>query len=343
MPRKKQVAKKQVVKNQVDYKPLISDALEIMASQAKKENNVFKARAYNKVLSQLKIVTSNIHTIEDFDALQLEGIGKGIKDKVVEIISTGELQAANKIKDNPETALFDTLIKIYGVGPVKAKELIIMKEVSIKSIDDLHKALVSNPDLLNAKQKIGLKYIEDIQLRIPRTEVRIHEDIIGSEFTKTYSEFITTVVGSYRRGLETSGDIDVLVTVDPHVQYNETLVAKYFRNAIDAMVQSGYITDILALGSKKCMAFVKLDSSKPARRLDILFTPPNEYPYALLYFTGSDKFNIKFRRITLTQGYSLNEHGVKQIYTDAKHLTSIETEKDIFDFFGITYVEPINR
>ena len=338
MPRKNQVAEKQVA-----YKPLIIDALEVMASQAKKENNVFKARAYNKVISQLKIVKSNIHTIDEFDALQLEGIGKGIKDKVVEIISTGELQVANKIKHNPETALFDTLTKIYGVGPVKAKELIGMKDISIKSIDDLHKALVIHPDLLNAKQKIGLKYIEDIQLRIPRNEVRTHEDIIKLEFAKTYNDFITTVVGSYRRGLESSGDIDVLVTVDPHVQYNTQLVATYFRNAIDTMVKNGYITDILALGSKKCMAFVKLDASTPARRLDILFTPPNEHPYALLYFTGSDKFNIKFRKETLTQGYSLNEHGVKQINTNAKHLTSIETEKDIFDFFGITYVEPINR
>lgn len=338
MPRKKQI-----VEVRQDYKSLIIDALDTMAKEATKERNVFKARAYTKVIGQLKGITSHIYTIEDFDSLNIEGIGKSIKEKIIEIISTGQLRAANKIKNNPETQLFDSLTKIYGVGPVKAQELIDMKEPSIKSIDDLRNALVSKPKLLNDKQKIGLKYIEDIQTRIPRTEVSLHEHVIHTTFTSVYSDFITTIVGSYRRGLETSGDIDVLVSVPGNITYNNTSVLKHFKDTVMSMTQSGYITDILALGPKKCMAFVKLDPAKPARRLDILLTTPDEYPYALLYFTGSDKFNIKFRRKTLEQGYSLSEHGVKKVSTDAIPIGDIHTEKDIFDFFHIDYVKPENR
>jgi len=206
----------------------------------------------------------------------------------------------------------------------------------------LRAAVLTDPKFLNDKQRIGLKYFEDIQKRIPRGEVIIHDKLIEKSFKETYSEFITTVVGSYRRGAETSGDIDVLVTVPQHIN-DEKEVLKYFQTAINKMVADKYITDILALGPKKCMAFVKLDAATPARRLDILYTVPEEYPYALLYFTGSDKFNIKFRRKTLEQGYSLSEHGVKKTRTDAKELTPITTEKDIFNFFGVTYVTPENR
>lgn len=339
MPRKKNVA----VIAKVDYKPLMIDALDILSKNELKERNIYKAQAYTKVIGQLKNTQGPIYTIEDLNKLNIEGIGKSIKDKLDEIILTGQLKAAILINNNPETILFEELIKIYGVGPVKAKELIADKKINIKSIDDLRKALVSNPSILNDKQKIGLKYIEDIQKRIPRAEIIEHENKIENLFKEEYNEFITTIVGSYRRGLVTSGDIDVLVTVPSNISHDEKTILAHLKNVIGNMSKNGYITDMLALGSKKCMAFVKLDSSKPARRLDILYTVPEEYPYALLYFTGSDKFNIKFRRQTLEQGYSLSEHGVKKIRDDAKPLVSIHSEHDLFDFFGITYVDPSNR
>ena len=341
MPRKKKVPV--VVIEKVDFKPIMIDALDILSKNELKERNVYKVRAYTKVIGQLKNTQGPIYSVEDLDKLNIEGIGKSIKDKLDEIILTGQLKAAVIINNNPETILFEELIKIYGVGPVKAKALIADKKINIKSIDDLRKELITNPDLLNDKQKIGLKHIEDIQKRIPRHEIVEHENKIEQLFNDEYTDFIITIVGSYRRGLQTSGDIDVLVTVPLDIVHDEKTILKHFKNVVENMSKSGYITDILALGSKKCMAFVKLDSTKPARRLDILYTVPEEYPYALLYFTGSDKFNIKFRRQTLEQGYSLSEHGVKKTRNDVKPLTPIHTEKDLFEFFGITYVEPNNR
>jgi DNA polymerase beta len=336
--------KKKVVEPvKVDYKPLIMDALDVMAKQAIKDHNTFKARAYNKVIGQLKNITTPIYTIEEFNKLELEGVGKSINEKIVEIIATGQLKAANDIKENPETLLFDNLTKIYGVGPVKAKELMANKTINIKSIDDLRKVLVTNPKILNDKQTIGIKYFEDIQKRIPRAEVTEHDKLLENSFKNIYDKFVTTVVGSYRRGLESSGDVDVLVTVSPENTLSEKEILTHFKNVITSMTTRGYITDILALGDKKCMAFVRIEPDKPARRLDILYTTPEEYPYALLYFTGSDKFNIKFRRKTIEQGYSLSEHGVKKINDTAKPLTPIKTEQDIFTFFNITYVEPNNR
>ena len=107
------------------------------------------------------------------------------------------------------------------------------------------------------------------------------------------------------------------------------------------MTQDKYIIDILALGDKKCMAFVKLGNK--ARRLDLLITPEKEYAYALLYFTGSDQFNVEFRKYALTKGYTLNEHTLLKKDLKSKDVPEIKTEKDIFDFLGLVYKEPIER
>jgi hypothetical protein len=192
MPRKKKVTA--VVIEKVDFKPIMIDALDILSKNELKERNVFKARAYTKVIGQLKNTQGPIYSVEDLDKLNIEGIGKSIKDKLDEIILTGQLKAAIIINNNPETILFEELIKIYGVGPVKAKALIADKKINIKSIDDLRKALITNPELLNDKQKIGLKYYDDLNLRIPISEGHNHFKIVKKILNNLYKyplNFIT--------------------------------------------------------------------------------------------------------------------------------------------------------
>ena len=88
------------------------------------------------------------------------------------------------------------------------------------------------------------------------------------------------------------------------------------------------------------------------RRLDLLVTPEAEYAYAILYFTGSDLFNVAMRKYALTKGYSLNEHTLTPTAGQAQGQTQtqtqpqpppMKTEKDIFDFLGLVYVEPEKR
>jgi DNA polymerase beta len=213
---------------------------------------------------------------------------------------------------------------------------------------DLRAALIQQPDLLNDKQKIGLKYVEDMKLRIPRSEVETHERIITKAFNDVDGRFVVSVVGSYRRQAVNSGDIDVLVMLPETV--SEKDASMLFLETVTKLKSNAYIIDVLALGNKKCMAFTKLEASgSKARRLDILLTPPNEYPFALMYFTGSDKFNVQFRKKTLEQGYSLSEHGLKRVelkdeaLRNVKDVNDIVSERDIFTFFNIPYVSPEKR
>ena len=96
---------------------------------------------------------------------------------------------------------------------------------------------------------------------------------------------------------------------------------------------------MLALGEKKCMAVVALPGGK-ARRLDLLVTPTAEFPYSILYFTGSDVFNTSFRAHCLSRGYTLNEHALKPIRDDVAPVPLMKTEEDIFRFMGVKYVAP---
>ena len=293
---------------------IIIDALEVLRKRDVANKETFSARAYAKVISQLHDKT--INTYEDLQ--DVKGIGKKIEKKIKEILETGTLKAAEKAKEAYNIDALDALQRIYGVGPAKASDLV---KQGITSIEQLRE----NQHLLNDKQKIGLKYYEDLLERIPREEMEYHRTLLE----KVIPEM--EIVGSYRRGSETSGDIDVLIKGDLNLYVN-------------LLQECGYIIEILALGPHKCMAISQVNGK--ARRLDLLVTPDEEYAYAMLYFTGSDKFNVAFRQHALTMGYTLNEHrleSVSKAQSKESKVPYMKTEKDIFKFVGLRYIEPSKR
>jgi len=328
-----------------DYKPLILNALETLRKKDTAEKRTFQARAYKKIIDQLKTMEGPVHS--EADLATIEGAGQKIKDKFKEIIATGSLKAAEKAKAEFPIELYDSLQKIYGVGPVKAKNLV--EKDKVTSIADLREKVAKTPKLLNEIQKAGLRYYEDINERIPRSEMEEHAKLLMGLLPSSLSG---TIVGSFRRKAATSGDIDMLL------KGTEALAAGGFKEYIKTLKEHKYIVEVLAEGDKKCLAIAKLPGASPrgqasprGRRLDLLVTPEAEYAYAILYFTGSDLFNVAMRRYALTKGYSLNEHTLSLVRekegTSAKQLPPtpppMETEKDIFDFLGLEYVEPEDR
>ena len=313
----------------MDNKQKIINALDVLRIRDLKSGEKFSALAYTKAIKELK----KLDKIEDIkDVEKISGVGKKIKDKIQEILETGELKAAEKAKEEYSIDVYQDLLKIYEVGPVKAKELIEVHK--IKSIEDLKK----RSELLNNLQKMGLKYYEDSQERIPREEMIEHEKKI---LEKIVAPFEAMIVGSYRRGTVSSGDIDVLIKVPDSLSKKE--IKEIFHSIVENYKKDNYIVDVAALGEKKCMAFVKLNKDAKARRIDLLITPEKEYPYAILYFTGSDDFNVAFRKYALTKGYTLNEHVMKPKKEDVKEVPYMKSEKDIFNFLKLEYKEPKDR
>jgi DNA polymerase/3'-5' exonuclease PolX len=296
-----------------DHRQTIIESLTLLKKKSIADNEPFKARAYQKVIGQLKDMP--VFTKDDIPAL--EGAGDKIIQKIQEIVATGKLESAERARQDNRLEIMEAFQNIYGVGPVKARELV---EKGYRSIE----ALRTDPQFLNDKQKIGLKYYEPLLERIPREEMMNHEHMLLINLPDMMDG---DIVGSFRRGAASSGDIDLLIKeVDIHAYVND-------------LVEQGYIMEILAMGENKCMAIAGFQTP---RRLDILLTPLDEYAYAMLYFTGSQQFNIAFRQHAVKRGYTLNEHGMKQTTAKTK-APFMAREQDIFEFLGLQYIEPEER
>jgi DNA polymerase/3'-5' exonuclease PolX len=223
-----------------------------------------------------------------------------------------------------ESEQIDELSKVHGVGIVKATELV--KQHSIYSIEQLSR----HSHLLNEVQKKGLKYHSDIQKRISRREMCKHNEFLEKTLTVDFM-----IAGSFRRTNETSGDIDVLISGQENT----------LGMVVDTLCDTGYILKdgIFALGEVKCMAMCKLPRYRSARRIDILYSPKSEYAFAQLYFTGNDAFNIEMRTLAANKGFILNEKRLVDKHTGIAVSQHFQSERDIFDFLGLEYVEPSLR
>jgi DNA ligase (NAD+) len=301
------------------------DLMEQLSAIMLKQGEPFRARAYQKAQESIMSFQDDILSPDQLKGLP--GIGSTIMEKLNEYVTTGTLKVLEREKNNPVNILAD----IYGIGPKKAKELVEKGIVSVAQLRD-------NQQMLNDIQKVGLRYYEDILKRIPRSEIEQYETIFVNDFKKVAtptSRF--EIVGSYRRGAQNSGDIDVIITSEsPQV----------FVNFINELIKEKIILEVLSRGNTKCLVIAKIPSSDSARRVDFLYSSPEEYPFSVLYFTGSKIFNTVMRHQALQMGLTMNEHGLYKMEGKKKgekvdHV--FKDEKDIFDYLNMVYKTPVER
>lgn len=317
----------------MDYKPAIIEALDTLRKRDLAQRQPFRARAYATVIGQLRATPTPVTSFEDLKGIK--GMGEKITEKIHEILATGSLAVAERAKELYSIDSLDAFQKIYGVGPAKATELV---EKGIRTLADLRDRVKEDPALLNEKQHIGLHYYEDLLERIPREEMEQHEAMLRGSLPPSMADFESHLVGSFRRGAPTSGDIDLLVRI-PDPRQGKKLLTDY----VERMKKTKYIEEVLAIGEHKCMAICRLPfPNTKARRLDILLAPTEEYVYSLFYFTGSDQFNVAVRQFCLDQGYTLNEHRLTPLQNQQQP-PQMETEEDLFAFLCLRYVEPTQR
>ena len=301
-----------------------------LATYMIKKGEPFRSRAYKKAEESIVLFPQDITSAnyKNIGLEELPGIGETIMKKIDEYIETGTLRVLERERADPQNVLTD----VYGIGPKKAKDLV---EKGITTIAQLRER---QDELLNSIQKTGLQYYEDILQRIPRSEIDTYSRVFERDFDKVKeSDSQYEIVGSYRRGNKTSGDIDVIIT-----SQNSTV----FKEFMDLLLKEGVIVEVLSRGPTKSLVIAKLPDEKHARRVDFLYTSPEEYPFAVLYFTGSKIFNTVMRGRALSKGYSLNEHGLyvmdgKKKGEKVDHV--FENERDIFRFLQMEYKEPVER
>ncbi|KAJ1502582.1 hypothetical protein HMI54_004791 [Coelomomyces lativittatus] len=316
-------------------KEIILDTLQRLQNKEHYAQQVYKARAYEKVMLQIQ----KLPKVNSWDDLKdIKGIGKSIRAKLNEIFETGSLKITEKNPSDPQLNDAQELMQVHGIGPVTARELL---QKNIHSIDELKQAIEKDPNLISFQQYIGLKYVSDLKLKIPRAEMESHLNLLKSQIHRISDLFIFEFVGSYRRGATESGDIDVLLTLHPDVPVDKRSIL--FQKLCQSLKDLGYFQDILALGSKKCMAVCKLTSTLPARRIDLTLTQNEEFPFALLHGTGSDQFQIRIRKHALQRGYTMNERGLEKINDQAESVPKISQEREIFEFLQFPFIDPSQR
>ena len=309
------------------YNEIFIEILEQLYTIMLKHGEIFRAKAYQKAQETIMDYSNDITSPEQLKGLP--GIGPTIIEKLNEYVNTGSLKVIEREKNNP----VNILTEVYGIGPKKANELV--KE-GITSIEMLQ---AKQNEVLTNVQKIGLRYYDDIQKKIPRNEIEQFNNIFQKVFDKIKNNnSAMEIVGSYRRGAQQSGDIDVIITSDSISIYS---------NFIDLLLKEGIIIEILSRGTNKCLVIAKLNTDSIARRVDFLYTTREEFPFAVLYFTGSKIFNTVMRHKALKQGYTFNEHGMYKLDSKKKKGEQVDNkfsdEKSIFDFLNLKYKEPQER
>jgi len=318
----KKLIKENIVIDKSSSKDLKTSIIKHLTTIRNYENlnkNKYKGIAYSKVLNQLYNYKDKIKNYDDF--IKNIKVGDRIALKVKQLIDDGIIKyEEEKIKKDSNFKIQLDFKKIYGIGEAKIKELI---DKGIKSIADLEK----NKHLLNKNQLIGLKYYKELNERIPLDEYIKHKEILEKDLKKFKYEF----VGSFRRGNDSMGDIDILIMKNDNFNLNDY---------ISKLKKLGYIKEILAIGNIKFGGIVKINNN-PARKLDILICPEDEYYYSLLHFTGSAEFNVGLRDYLKNKyGLSLSEHGFKDKIIK---IPEMKSEKEIFDFFNLNFIEPSKR
>ena len=338
--------------------------LEYLALYYDLSGDVWRTRAYNNAINIIQSYDKQIRTYEQ--ALKLPGIGKSIAGKIKIILDNPGKPPFELLSDIQYKKLdaYSTFMNIYGFGKKFVKTLF---DKNIYSIPDLKEAVKYEEIQLNNIQKLGLKYYHDMQHKIPRNEITKITSIFKRVAKKIDKDLILMTVGSYRRGLKESGDIDILLA---HPNVNKISKNNYLKTFIDILKESKTI-HLIDLKSKSVSLSVrktrKEAQRKPTqgstrykyistefliktplspyyRKLDIKYYPYDSFYTALMYFTGSRSFNIKMRKLAKRKGYQLSDYGLYKITNEGlKEKIDITSEEDIFDELDVKYIPPRDR
>ncbi|REK23966.1 MAG: DNA polymerase/3'-5' exonuclease PolX [Planctomycetota bacterium] len=289
--------------------------------------NAFRVRAYRNGGRTIGDLPESVQAILDDESRQLtdiSGIGKDLAEKIETLATTGSLPFLEELLERiPESVL--ALLRIPGLGPKKAA--VLYRELNIANLDQLKAACEAGEvrQLKGFAAKTEQAILEGIELA-----AKANERIYWAKADAIAQALLThldgcpavqrrEVTGSYRRGRETVGDLDILVESD-----DATAVMDHFDEFPDIASQIGR-------GDTKMS--VRLESGL---QVDLRVVDADAYGAALLYFTGSKAHNIVLRGRAKDRGLKINEYG---IFRDDEYLAGRE-EEDVYRALDLPWIPP---
>lgn len=304
-----------------------------------KGDNPFKCRAYHAASRTIGALTTDLTELVKSDSLKgIKGIGEGLAQKIVELVTTGKLKFYEDLKSSLPPGLLG-MLRIPGLGPKRIK--ILYEKLNIKTVDQLKEAAEKHK--LGLLDGFGEKTEDNILRGIDMlgkhadkhlsSDARAAADTLLGMIRDVNGVIRCDVAGSLRRRKEVIGDIDILASVKKSAA---PVLMKKFTTHQD-------VETILAQGETKSSVALRSGIN-----CDLRVISEEEYPFALAYFTGSKEHNVEMRSLAKKFGWSLNEYGFSKLTSGekrgkAKRLVPCKSEEDIYKALGLAYVPPEMR
>ncbi|MEJ2106780.1 MAG: DNA polymerase/3'-5' exonuclease PolX [Acidiferrobacteraceae bacterium] len=298
----------------------IADLLEIQ------EANPFRVRAYRNAARTVRGLGRELSELlaQGEDLTRLAGIGKDLAGKIEEMLRTGQTRALKDLHRELPASLED-LLHISGLGPRKVK--VLYTELGIKTLSQLEKAAragrVRELDGFGARteQKI-LETIASKRTQEKRyfySVAREHAEPLLAYLRKVKKVRDVVLAGSYRRGRETVGDLDILVTIEEGSPVMDRFAA--YEDVVEVVSKGRTRSTVILRGGLQ---------------VDLRAVDPVCFGAALHYFTGSKAHNIQIRRMGQGRGLKINEYGV---FRGDERIAG-KTEKSVFQSVGLPFIPP---
>lgn len=310
------------MKNELIVKILnnIADILEL-------QDVKFKPQAYRRAALSIEELSEDVEEVYKKGELdELPGVGESIAEKIEEIIKTGKLKYYEQLKKEINIDV-EALNEVYGLGPKKIK--ILYKKLGVKNLQDLEKVLLRHKvkDLEGFGEKTeellwkGLQFAKGNHKRFLYFYAQpIVEKLLG-ELRELSVVSKAEIAGSFRRGKETVGDLDVLV------------VSNDASKVMEKFVKFAEVKEVIAKGLSK--SSVRLENGM---QVDLRVVKEKEFGSALLYFIGNKEHNVELRKLALSKGYTLNEYGLFTL-RDKKWVAG-RSEEEIYKKLGLQFMPP---
>ena len=297
----------------------------------------FRIRSYRNAA---QAVESHAHQLKDIisdpkQVLAIPGIGKGMLTNLQELFNTGKLAVQAGLLEKYHPSMLQ-LLKIQGLGPKTIA--LIWSAYQVCDVDGVEK--LAREGKIRELPRMGekheaklLKAIEDYR-RIGGRFLIDAAEIECEKITAYVEKFPgiekITPAGSLRRGRETVGDLDILVTGQACTTEDGR------QKAIAYVAQYPPLMDVIASGDNKISFHVR-----NGMQVDVRLLPPESFGAAMQYFTGSKAHNVSLRQRALKMGYTLNEYSLATL--EGEKPVAGKTEEEIYAKLKLDYIPPEMR
>ena len=297
----------------------------------------FRIRSYRNAAQAIENHSHQLKEIiaEPKQVLAIPGIGKGMLGNLKELFDTGKLSLQTELLAKYHPSMLQ-LLKIQGLGPKTIK--LIWDAFQVCDVDGVEK--LAREGKIRELPRMGekheaklIKAIEDYRriggrFLISTAEVEAEKLIAYIEKFPGIDKI--TPAGSLRRGRDTVGDLDILVTG------GACTTAEGRQEAIAYVAKYPPLMDVIASGDNKISFHLRA-----GMQVDVRLLPPESFGAAMQYFTGSKAHNVALRQRALKLGYTLNEYSLSTL--EGEKPVAGKTEEEIYAKLNLDYIPPEMR